>query len=355
MVKERMRAIYNTLPFQKIPARLVIEMAKTAVFWLNAFPVTGGASQDLSPHTILMGQQVDYKHHCHFQFGEYTQTHEEHNNSMNPRTVGAIALRPVGNGQESFYFLSIATGRVLNRLHATALPMPDDVIDKLHRMARQQKNNPGLVFADRNLNPDEYDDDEDDSSRDDDEEVLNYDEEEDNDVDEDEEEAHGPPAGENEAAPGPPVVDNDDDVNGDNNDGDAAGEVDVQQPAEPEQPGNPANQGGHDDDAAFPEIQGVDEEVIEPETPGVGMVEENEEGNNMEDQPAEDVATGQPPPALPQGNNGAEGRYNLRNNRNCNYGHRYAGEDFILDNVAMTTHGTGEVLETPQMSLKAGL
>ena len=40
-VKERMRAIYNTLPFQKIPGRLVIEMAKTAVFWLNAFPAAG--------------------------------------------------------------------------------------------------------------------------------------------------------------------------------------------------------------------------------------------------------------------------------------------------------------------------
>ena len=91
-VKGQMRAIYNTLPFQKIPAQLAIEMAKTAVFWLNAFPVMGGASQDLSPRTILTGQQVDYKCHCCFQFGEYTQTHEEHNNSMNPRTVGAIAL-----------------------------------------------------------------------------------------------------------------------------------------------------------------------------------------------------------------------------------------------------------------------
>ena len=156
-----MRAIYNTLPLQKIPARLVFEMAKTAVFWLNAFPVAKGVSQDLSPRTILTGQQVDYKRHCRYQFGEYVQTHEEHNNSMNPRTVGAITLRSVGNGQGSFYFLSVTTGRVLNRLHATALPMPDDVIDKLHRMARQQKSNPGLIFADRTLNPDEDDDDDD--------------------------------------------------------------------------------------------------------------------------------------------------------------------------------------------------
>ena len=163
-VKDRMRATYNTLPFQKIPARLVIEMAKTTVFWLNAFQSAGGASRQMSPRTIVTGQQVDYKRHCRFQFGEYAQTHEEHNNSMNPRTIGAIALRPVGNGQGSFYFMSITTGRVLNRLHAMALPMPDEVIDKIHRMARQQKTNPGLVFADWNLNPDDDDDDEDDET-----------------------------------------------------------------------------------------------------------------------------------------------------------------------------------------------
>ena len=80
-VKEQMRAIYNTLPFHKVPARLVIEMTKTAVFWLNAFPVLGGTSWDLSPRTILTGQKVDYVHHCRFQFGEYAQTHKEHNNS----------------------------------------------------------------------------------------------------------------------------------------------------------------------------------------------------------------------------------------------------------------------------------
>ena len=137
-------------------------MTKTAVFWLNTFPVMGGASQDLSSRTILMGQQVDYKLHCCFQFGEHAQTREEHNNSMNPRTVGALALSPVGNGQESFYFLCIWTGRILNRLNTNALLMPDSIIDKIHRMAQQQQNNPGLIFADRNLSLDENKDDNDD-------------------------------------------------------------------------------------------------------------------------------------------------------------------------------------------------
>ena len=35
-IKERMRAIYNTLPFQKVPARLIAEMGKASVFWLNS-------------------------------------------------------------------------------------------------------------------------------------------------------------------------------------------------------------------------------------------------------------------------------------------------------------------------------
>ena len=38
MVKEQMQAIYNTLPFQKVPARLVIKMAMTAMFWLKCVP-----------------------------------------------------------------------------------------------------------------------------------------------------------------------------------------------------------------------------------------------------------------------------------------------------------------------------
>ena len=272
---------------------------------------------------------------------------------MNPRTVGAIALRPVGNGQGSYYFLSVTTGRVLNRLHATALPMPDDVIDKLHRMARQQKSNPGLIFADRNLSPDEYDDEEDDetyheedSISDDEEDVLSDDEEEDDEVIEDDEEAQDPPdneesdvdevegepqapqAEENGAAEGPPPVENDEEADN----VDLMAEAEATEPAEAELPEDPVNH-----EAEFPEvpeIHGVNEEMNDPETPGVRGAGEHEEE-------AKDQA---PTP-----------RYNLRNTRGRDYDHRYDKEDYIIDNVVMTTRGTSEVLETPQMSLKAGL
>ena len=35
-VKEWTQAIYNTLPFHKVPRRLVVEMAKACMFWLNS-------------------------------------------------------------------------------------------------------------------------------------------------------------------------------------------------------------------------------------------------------------------------------------------------------------------------------
>ena len=48
-VKERMQAIYNTLPFNKIPARFVIQMAKACVFWLNGVPPNNSFGNGLSP------------------------------------------------------------------------------------------------------------------------------------------------------------------------------------------------------------------------------------------------------------------------------------------------------------------
>jgi hypothetical protein len=93
---------------------------------------------------------------------------------MTPRTIGALALWPTGNVQGTWYFMSLSTGRVLKWNHATQLPMPHEVIDSIHWMARRQKANPGLVFADRNnvLDDSDYDSDdelyEDSDSNDDD-------------------------------------------------------------------------------------------------------------------------------------------------------------------------------------------
>ena len=165
-VKERTRSIYCTLPFNKMPQRLIIEMVYAANYWLNMFPRQGGVSKTLSPRALLTGKTWSYTTHCKLEFGDYVQTHEEHDNSMAARTIGAIALRPTGNTQGGYFFYSLTTGRVLNRGRWTSLPMPNEVIDRVHRMARQEHGNNGLFFEDRNHNPlvDPDDADEDDST-----------------------------------------------------------------------------------------------------------------------------------------------------------------------------------------------
>ena len=91
---------------------------------------------------------------------------------MMSQTVGALALRPTGNAQGGFYFLSLSTGRVLNRLRATVLPMPDNVVDQVHRMARQQRANPGQMFGIWTTGGVDYEDVDDSSDDDEDEEYA---------------------------------------------------------------------------------------------------------------------------------------------------------------------------------------
>jgi hypothetical protein len=55
---------------------------------------------------------------------------------MTPRTIGALTLHPTGNAQGTWYFMSLSMGRVLKQNHAMKLPMPHEVIDSVHRMAR---------------------------------------------------------------------------------------------------------------------------------------------------------------------------------------------------------------------------
>ena len=188
-VKERCRGHYNTLPFRSIPLRMLIELVYNAIFWLNSFPPLGGISKTISPRELVFGGKIDYNKHCKYEFGEYVQTHEEHDNSMATRTIGALALRPNGNLQGGHLFLSLSTGRVIDRKNATPLPMPNEVIDRIHRMARQQKAQRELVFTDRNNIPyideddDEDSDDDDDSTYASDDDSISDDENDDDDDD----------------------------------------------------------------------------------------------------------------------------------------------------------------------------
>ena len=62
------------------------------------FPHCDGIS-DQSPRYIITGHTLNFQRHTRLELGAYVQMHEEHDNSMGPRTLGAICLGPTGNQQ----------------------------------------------------------------------------------------------------------------------------------------------------------------------------------------------------------------------------------------------------------------
>ena len=162
-------------------------MIYAANYWLNMFPHKGGISQTMSPRTLLTGLTMNYHRHCRLEFGEYVQTHEEHDNSLNPRTIGALALHPTGNVQGGYFFLSLTTGKVINHMRWTRIPMPKEVIDWVERMARQEHAGTTLLFEDRDHNEiiDLDDSDDDDSAYEPNDENDDDDNDDDNDEDDD--------------------------------------------------------------------------------------------------------------------------------------------------------------------------
>ena len=167
-IKERSRSVVCMLPFRQLPARIVIELIHYVVFWLTSFPARKGISDTLSPRALVVGSAIDYATHCKIEFCTYVQTHEPHDNSMLPRTTGAIALRLSGNAQGGHYFYSLTLGKRLHRTQWTELPMPADVIDRMHKLSRRDLELTPLEFADRAgvLIPDDDDDMDDDDDDD---------------------------------------------------------------------------------------------------------------------------------------------------------------------------------------------
>ena len=93
-LKERCRALFNMLPFKRMPNRMVVELVYAMNFWIQSFPARDGVSAYIIPRELVTGMMLDAGKHCVIPFGSYAQTHEIHDNTM---TIGAVAIRPTGN------------------------------------------------------------------------------------------------------------------------------------------------------------------------------------------------------------------------------------------------------------------
>ncbi len=96
-VKDYICSGYNMLPFASIPRIVLVHLVKNAVFWLNSFPALDGVSNTVYPRYILTGHNESCDKHVCLELGAYVQTHEQHDNTLQSRTVGAICHGPTGN------------------------------------------------------------------------------------------------------------------------------------------------------------------------------------------------------------------------------------------------------------------
>ena len=108
--------------------RVFVEMVCVNVFRLNNFPPAYVVLGKIIPQSIVKGAGVDYKKHCHAEFGEYVCTYKEQYYSMAIRTAGDIVLCPTSNTQGGYYFYNITNGKVLNRCKWTPLSMTQGII-----------------------------------------------------------------------------------------------------------------------------------------------------------------------------------------------------------------------------------
>ena len=89
-LKDHTRSVYNVLPFKNLPRVMLIHLLKNCTLWLNTFPAADGVCSVHSPRFLHMGRELSFDKHAVLEFGSYVQTHEEHSNGMEPRTMGAI-------------------------------------------------------------------------------------------------------------------------------------------------------------------------------------------------------------------------------------------------------------------------
>ena len=59
VIKERARSIRSKTPFTRTPKRVIIELLKFVVMWLNDLPVKSGVSYTFRPRTIMNGTTLD--------------------------------------------------------------------------------------------------------------------------------------------------------------------------------------------------------------------------------------------------------------------------------------------------------
>jgi hypothetical protein len=118
---------------------------------LNFFPPKGGISNYYSPRTILHQETLDFNKYCSVPFGAYVQAHNEPNfkNSQQPRAIDCIYLRYIDNIQGGHHLLDLNTGYTIKRRSITQVPITNNIIGLVHKLADADGIKEGLKITNK--------------------------------------------------------------------------------------------------------------------------------------------------------------------------------------------------------------
>ncbi len=145
-LKEKTHSIHHSLPFERIPALMLVCMVLYTVQFMNSFPHKGGLKH-YPPSAIMTGAQL-HMSQFRLKFGSYCQVAEDVTpcNSLAAHTRGAISMGPSGNLSGGQRFLALDTSKLIVRNCWKELPIPSAVIDRVNVLDHAECSL--LVFTD---------------------------------------------------------------------------------------------------------------------------------------------------------------------------------------------------------------
>jgi hypothetical protein len=145
-LKEKTRLICHSLPFERIPALMLVRMVLHTVQFMNSFPQKGGLKH-YPPSAIMTGAQL-LMSQLQLKFESYSQDAKDVTpcNSLAARTCGAISMGQSGNLSGGQRFLALDTGKMIVRNRWKKIPMPLAVINHVKLLGHAKRSL--LVFTD---------------------------------------------------------------------------------------------------------------------------------------------------------------------------------------------------------------
>ena len=138
-IKEHIRSIVHSLPY-RINSAILAGLVYYAIQRINMLPSSTSKSK-VSPREMLIGRKTDALTDVRHEYGEYIQVYDapKRSNSMEPRTIGAIALHGTNNHQGSIYAYALATGEIISRSRWKSLPIPEEVVVLMNQRSDSPK------------------------------------------------------------------------------------------------------------------------------------------------------------------------------------------------------------------------